>query len=143
MNKTQTTEAIEFKVLKSKAVQPKVEDKVYNGHIQVGISESEGIIFTGITEAKDVGTYVVTGKLDSKNYEWEFENTEKVYEWSITPFDISKTDITLVQNSFDYNGNHCEPEVKIIFNNEFELIKDVTNAKSVSLETFPCSRIHK
>jgi len=123
--KTQTTEAIEFKVLKSNAVQPKVEDKVYNGHIQVGISESEGIIFTGITEAKDVGKYVVTGKLDSKNYEWEFENTEKVYEWSITPYDISKTDITLVQNSFDYNGNYCEPEVKIIFNNEFELIKDV------------------
>ena len=111
--KAETTPTTDFEIYIATAIYPIVEDKVYNGKIQEGVTPVKGIKFTGIREAIDVGTYVAYGELISHNYQWPEALPEREYTWKITPLDINKISIDTGNNIFKYDGNPKELEITL------------------------------
>ena len=115
--KAETTVTTKFEVLKTVITYPKVSDKIYNTKLQSGIDDDgNGLVFTGETEATDVGTYTMYIDLKNKNYTWPEEYPTRVYTWVIKARSISDTEISIGDTIIEYTGVANEIDVTIKYN---------------------------
>ena len=113
--KATTTATTMFKVFGLTATQPIVENKVYNGSIQVGVHSAIGIEITGDYQAINAGTYTAQGTL-MPNYEWPANSSQNEYTWKIDPADINDTIISINPTIYSYTGEAQKPTVSITYN---------------------------
>ena len=121
--KEYTTTTTPFRVLPGQPTDPIVENKVYNGELQIGVYGGQGLILSGTTEAINVGTYTAYGDL-ADNYEWPANMSgQRTYTWKIYPCNIANTEITLNPTTYKYDGTAHEPTVTVLFNGK-RLVKN-------------------
>lgn len=60
-----------------------VRDVVYNGEMQSPVNDAVGIVLTGITQAREVGVYMIAEK-PAPGYVWDDGTSDtKFFEWSV------------------------------------------------------------
>lgn len=104
------------------SIDPTVEDKIYNGQKQVGVSGGSNIELGGVTAAVQAGDYIANAT-PSKNYCWSnYSTNKKEYNWS-----IAKNSLRLSLNNkiVNYNGNEVSIDPAVVKLPDNTVVEDV------------------